>query len=414
MPWIDWLSLFVRWFHVVAGVAWIGASFYFIWLDNSLKEPPKWKKDKGIKGDLWAVHGGGFYEVAKYSYGPEKLPEKLHWFKWEAYSTWLSGFALLILVYYFGASAYLIDPSVMQLEPSMAIALGVSFIFVGFGIYELACRSPLGNYPLLFGLCLMLFICFACWLSSQWFSGRGAYIHVGALIGTMMTANVFLVIMPSQRKMVDAVANAKNIDANWGLKAKLRSVHNNYFTLPLLFIMISNHYPMTYQHEYNWLVLALIIGLSAWIRHFFNLKHNGQQKPIILVTGFIGMAVLALWISWPAKPVVVNNEESKNNAQETLSVATADATSALSKSDKKMFELVKLHCSSCHSATPSDEIFTIAPLGVVLDTWEDVLRYESQIIHRTTVTRDMPFMNKTQMSEQERQRMVLWHQERAK
>ena len=200
MPWLDWISLFVRWFHVVAGVAWIGASFYFIWLDNNLRTPPKWKQDKGIKGDLWAIHGGGFYEVAKYAYGPEKMPETLHWFKWEAYTTWLWGFALLIIVYYFGASAYLIDPSVNAMSPTTAISLGLGLIFGGLALYEFACRSPLAKYPLAFGIGLVALVCIVSYLSTQWFSGRGAYIHVGALIGTIMAGNVFFNIMPNQRK----------------------------------------------------------------------------------------------------------------------------------------------------------------------------------------------------------------------
>jgi uncharacterized membrane protein len=188
--WMDWLSLFVRWFHVIAGVAWIGASFYFIWLDNNLETPPKAKQDEGIKGDLWAVHGGGFYEVAKYSYGPKQIPEKLHWFKWEAYTTWISGFALLILVYYFGASAYLIDPSINPLSPFEAIMRGLLMIFGGLFIYELMCRGPLGKKPLLFAFVFAALLCLACYFATQWFSGRGAFIHVGALIGTIISQSI--------------------------------------------------------------------------------------------------------------------------------------------------------------------------------------------------------------------------------
>ena len=279
MVWLDWLSLFVRWFHVIAGIAWIGASFYFIWLDNSLETPPDWKKQKGIKGDLWAVHGGGFYEVGKYAYGPEVMPKTLHWFKWEAYSTWLSGFALLIIVYYFAASAYLIDPSVMALSEGEAIARGLGLLAGGVLLYELACRSPLANYPKVFAIALTALLVVASYLATHWFSGRGAYIHVGALIGSIMVANVWLNIMPAQRKMVDAVAAKQAVDPAWGAGAKLRSVHNNYLTLPILFIMISNHYPMTYQHPQNWLVLVAIMALSAWIRHFFNLRHVGKFSP---------------------------------------------------------------------------------------------------------------------------------------
>lgn len=401
MPWLDWISLFVRWFHVVAGVAWIGASFYFIWLDNNLREPPAWKKQKGIKGDLWAVHGGGFYEVAKYAYGPEQLPEKLHWFKWEAYSTWLSGIALLILVYYLGASAYLIDPAVKAMSPTMAVGLGIGFIAGGFVMYELACRSPLGNKALFFAICLAAFIAFMCWLSTQWFSGRGAYIHVGALVGTIMVANVFLVIMPSQRKMVNAVSNGLDIDPKWGAGAKLRSVHNNYFTLPLLFIMISNHYPQTYQHEMNWLVLVLIMAISAWIRHFFNLKHQGQHKPGILVSGAAAMALLAVWASWPqAVP--------QQQAAYTSTTNTMHDGQALSEQELAVQMLIGKHCVSCHAASPTDDVFKVAPLGVKLDSWGAISRYKASIINRTTVTKDMPFLNKTNMTQAERQLLADW------
>lgn len=408
MPWLDWLSLFVRWFHVVAGVAWIGASFYFIWLDNNLRTPPKWKQDKGIKGDLWAIHGGGFYEVAKYAYGPEQMPQTLHWFKWEAYTTWLSGFALLIIVYYFGASAYLIDPSVNPISPSMAISLGLGVIFGGLTLYEIACRSKLANYPIAFGVCLIALVCIASHLSTQWFSGRGAYIHVGALIGTIMAGNVFFNIMPNQRKMVAAVANKQDIDPKWGASAKLRSVHNNYFTLPLLFIMISNHYPMTYQHPHSWLVLIAIMAAAAWIRHFFNLKHVGKTKPSILVTGAIAMLAITFWVSMPQ-----NTVNDIQPSEETAGVSAKDSHSVGSKesmpiTDAQVANVIETHCVSCHSRTPTDDIFSVAPVGVVLDSWEDIERFAPQIVRRASVTKDMPFLNKTGMTEGERQLLADW------
>ncbi|MFT6270973.1 MAG: putative membrane protein [Alphaproteobacteria bacterium] len=401
MPWLDWMSLFIRWFHVVAGVAWIGASFYFIWLDNNLREPPQWKKEKGIKGDLWSVHGGGFYEVSKYSYGPETMPTTLHWFKWEAYSTWISGFALLILVYYFGASAFLIDPRVMDLSPTTAISYGLGFIFGGLIIYEVACRSPLGKRPMLFAVFLIIYIMFACWLATSLFSGRGAFIHVGALIGTLMAGNVLFNIVPAQGKMVDAVANKEEVDPAWGLGAKLRSVHNNYFTLPLLFIMISNHYPITYQHEHSWFVLVCFIAISAWIRHFFNLKHVGIVKPSILVSGTVMMAVLTFWISYPTTADSASTMAlEKQSEEQTLA--------ALSPTERNVFSLIQTHCAGCHASVPTDDIFKVAPLGVVYDTWADIQRYAQQIVNRTSVTKDMPLLNKTNMTDQERQQIADW------
>ncbi|MEC8417986.1 MAG: urate hydroxylase PuuD [Pseudomonadota bacterium] len=405
MPWLDWLNLFVRWFHVIAGVAWIGASFYFIWLDNNLRTPPKWKQDKGIKGDLWAIHGGGFYEVAKYAYGPEKMPETLHWFKWEAYTTWLSGFALLVIVYYFGASAYLIDPSVNDITPSTAITLGLGLIFGGLALYELACRSPLAKFPIAFGIGLIALICAASYFSTQWFSGRGAYIHVGALIGTIMAGNVFFNIMPNQRKMVAAVAQKKDIDPSWGASAKLRSVHNNYFTLPLLFIMISNHYPMTYQHEQSWLVLIAIMAAAAWIRHFFNLKHTGTSKPSILVSGAVAMLAITFWVSMP-------QGEKITEPMQTVALPSEDTSQTASLQQTVSQEIItstiNTHCVSCHSRTPTDDIFKVAPMGVVLDSWGDIERFAPQIVRRAAITKDMPFMNKTKMTEEERQLIALW------
>ena len=403
MPWLDWLSLFVRWFHVIAGIAWIGASFYFIWLDNSLETPPEWKKQKGIKGDLWAVHGGGFYEVGKYAYGPEVMPKTLHWFKWEAYSTWLSGFALLIIVYYFAASAYLIDPSVMALSEGEAIARGLGLLAGGVLLYELACRSPLANYPKVFALALTALLVVASYLATHWFSGRGAYIHVGALIGSIMVANVWLNIMPAQRKMVDAVAAKQAVDPAWGAGAKLRSVHNNYLTLPILFIMISNHYPMTYQHPQNWLVLVAIMALSAWIRHFFNLRHVGKFSPAVLVSGMLGLLAVALWVSWP-KPQPEMGEAPAASVSESQ-------TASLSALDKQVLALVETHCVGCHATNPTDDIFKVAPLGVKLDSWADIERQGRQLVNRTTVTRDMPFLNKTKMTDEERAIIAAWGKE---
>jgi uncharacterized membrane protein len=396
---LDWISLFLRWFHVIAGVAWIGASFYFIWLDNNLRTPPDWKKQKGIKGDLWAVHGGGFYEVAKYEYGPEQIPEKLHWFKWEAYTTWISGFLLLSLVYYHGAAIYLIDSSVMDLTPAQAITRGLGLIFGGLFIYEAACRSPLAKYPKVFGILFLVLIAAASYLATHWFSGRGAFMHVGALIGTIMVGNVFFKIMPAQRLMVDAVTNKTDIDPSWGMGAKLRSVHNNYLTLPLLFIMISNHYPMTYQHPNAWLVLMALGIVSAWIRHYFNLKHIGISRPSILITGAIGMIMIAAWVSMPATPKV-DTTTSTEQAQTPVI--------ALNAQQQEVFDVMQTHCANCHSAKPTDEIFVIAPLGLMFDTWPQIEQRAPLIHRRAVITKDMPMMNKTGMTEDERHIIGKW------
>lgn len=399
MAWFEWSSLFIRWFHVIAGVAWIGASFYFIWLDNNLRPPPELKKQQGIKGDLWSVHGGGFYEIGKYEYGPQQMPEKLHWFKWEAYSTWLSGALLLGLIYYYGAAIYLIDPAVMVLTPGEAITRGIGLIFGGLFIYEAACRSPLGRYPVLFGIFLLVMLTLVSFLATHWFSGRGAFMHVGALVGTIMAGNVFFKIMPAQRLMVAAVANKQAVDPAWGQAAKLRSVHNNYLTLPLLFIMISNHYPVTFQHPQSWLVLMAIGVVSAWIRHYFNLKHLGISRPSILITGAIGMLAITAWVSMPPQ-----------QGSETKKITNSHTAPPqhLSDEQQQVFDVIQRHCSNCHSATPTDELFVIAPMGLMLDNWQQIETRAAQIYQRAAISKDMPLMNKTNMSDAQRQVIANW------
>lgn len=395
--WADWISLFLRWFHVITGIAWIGASFYFIWLDNNLRTPPQWKKDKGIKGDLWAVHGGGFYEVAKYEYGPEEIPKTLHWFKWEAYATWLSGMLLLGWIYYMGAEAYLIDPSVMKMSAEQAIAMGLGFIFGGLAIYELACRSPLAKSAGIFALFLVIFLSAASWLATHWFSGRGAYIHVGALIGTIMAGNVFFNIMPGQRKMVAAVTNKQPIDPSWGAGAKLRSVHNNYLTLPIIFLMISNHYPMTYQHPQSWLVLVAIAAVSAWIRHYFNLKHIGISRPSILITGAAGMLFIAIWVSMPQEVPTQSQQVSDSGPV-----------------NEEVFTVISTHCANCHAEKPTDDMFVVAPSGIKLDTWPLIVQWAPRIHQRAVVTKDMPLLNKTGITQDERDILAKWYEEEIK
>ncbi|NQZ12550.1 MAG: urate hydroxylase PuuD, partial [Algicola sp.] len=279
----EWLNLIIRFAHLVTGVAWIGASFYFVWLDNHLQTPPKWKDEKGIKGDLWAVHGGGFYEVAKYKLAPPEIPKTLHWFKWEAYTTWLTGFLLLTLMFYVGAESYLIDRRVADLTQMQAIGIGLGAIVVGFGSYELLVRTKLKDHGLILGIILLVLVTALSYGLTQVFSARGAYIHIGAIIGSIMAGNVFFGIIPSQKALVDAVKNGTAPDPAHGMNAKLRSTHNTYTTLPILFIMISNHYPITYNHEYNWLVLVVIIMLTAAVRQYFVMRHFGKQKPAILV-----------------------------------------------------------------------------------------------------------------------------------
>lgn len=383
---LEWLNLFFRWFHVIAGVAWIGASFYFVWLDNSLENPPQWKKDKGIGGDLWAIHGGGFYEVAKYKLGPEKMPEHLHWFKWEAYTTWLTGITMLWIVYYVGAESFLIDTTRMDFTQGQAIAAGVGFILAGVAVYEVMVRSPLRQNGKLFGLILFAFLVFMSWFAFQIFSSRGAYIHVGAILGTIMAGNVFFGIMPAQRALVEAVQRGESPDPKYGAIAKLRSTHNNYFTLPVIFIMISNHYPMTYGHELGWLVLVAIGFITAFARHYFNLKNQGVNKPIILVLSAIMLGALAAAMV-----------PSKIEAKEGEAILT----------DTQAMGIVEQRCTSCHAVAPTNPGFASAPAGIIYENPGQVLSVKEKMIPALQ-TGYMPLGNMTGMTDEERQQLLIW------
>ena len=386
----EWLNLVLRWFHLITGIAWIGSSFYFVWLDNSLREPPKWKKDKGIKGDLWSIHGGGFYEIAKYHNEPEKMPEVLHWFKWEAYSTWLSGIALLTVMFYVGAKTYLIDPNVADLSQWQAVVIGVAVLLISWLVYDDLCNSKLGNHGFLLAIVLLILVTLLTYFLTHTFSARGAYIHVGAVIGTIMVANVFQVIIPSQKRMVEAVSKGETPDPQLGIKAKLRSTHNNYLTLPVLFIMISNHYPMTYNHEYNWLVLIAIIVITAYARHYFNLKHRGIKKPAILVVSLLATLLLA-WLIAPQTPA-------KSSAAPSEQVIN----------DNEAVAIVHQRCLSCHAEVTTDDVFGFAQGGAKFDTIEQIKKWAPRIKARAINNKDMPLLNKTQMTDEERAKLLLW------
>lgn len=384
---IDWFSLIFRWLHMITGIAWIGASFYFVWLDNSLQKPPRWKSDKGIKGDLWAIHGGGIYEIAKYQLEPQEMPATLHWFKWEAYTTWLTGMVLLTIIYYLGADSYLIDQRVAELSQWQAIGIGLGFVAGGWILYELLCSSTLAKNGYVIGAILIVAGVLSSYALTHLFSGRGAYIHMGAMIGTIMAGNVFRVIIPSQKALVAAIGKGEAPDPKWGLKAKLHSTHNTYLTLPLLFIMISNHYPFTYAHQFNWLVLLVIIAITAVARQYFVLEHRQINKPVILVGAAFATLILALLIA----------------PQPATTVAGAPAVST-----ERVLQIVSQRCASCHSASPTDEVFTVAPGGVMLDSLAQIRQWAPRIKARTVDAVDMPFMNKTAMSDEERAALGQW------
>lgn len=388
---IEWLSLLGRWLHLVAGIAWIGASFYFIWLDNHLVPfVARAGADEGIAGELWAVHGGGFYNSRKYRVAPPVLPPTLHWFYWEAYTTFLSGFFLLCLLYYAQAEIYLIDPAVAALSKPAAIAIGIAFLVGGWGIYDALCRSPLARMSRVLGAVLAVLLSVAAWGLCRLFSGRGAFIEFGAMLGTIMAANVFFVIIPGQRELVRAKLAGRDPDPRHGIAGKLRSTHNTYFTLPVLFVMISNHYAMTFGAHYNYLVLIAICAAGACIRVYFVARHKaadrqGHTSPLPAVLGVLTLAGVAFALV-PANPA----------ATHTPSFA-------------RFQSIVAQRCVACHSTNPTQPGFSAPPNGVLLDTPEHILANVIQM-QQQVASRAMPLGNITGITEEERMEMLSWLQ----
>ena len=386
---LEFLSMMLRWLHVIAGIAWIGSSFYFIWLDNSL-EPPPADSDaakKGVAGELWAVHGGGFYNPQKYAVAPPSLPEKLHWFKWEAYTTWLSGTALLVVVYWMRAQVMMIEATVAALTPWQAVGIGFASMVGSWIVYDGLCRSPLGKNDTLLGVVVFGFMTALAWGLGQAFGGRAMFIHVGTSIGTIMVANVAMIIIPGQRKMVDAMRVGQLPDPAYGKRAKQRSVHNNYFTLPVLFIMISNHYASTYAHKQAWAVLMLIAAAGVSIRHFFNRRHKGVIEWRYPAIGAVLLGVVAWWTMphlTPLPPVE--------------GPVTFDRVRAI----------VGQRCVTCHSQVPTFAGLTQPPAGVVFTTSDAIAQNAQRIYQQVVVTRIMPLGNVTQVTDQERAVIAAW------
>ena len=383
---LDWANLLVRWVHLIAGIAWIGASFYFVMLDTSLK-PPKNPADakRGVFGELWAVHGGGFYCSQKFLTGPkgEPLTKDLHWSKWEAYSTWLSGMGMLAIIYWIGASSYLIDSKVMVLSPAAAIGISIAFLVGGWVVYDILCRNMVGKDAALAAIVFVL-VMIANYALHQVFSARGAYIHVGAMLGTMMAANVFFHIMPGQRRMVAQIHAGEKVDSRPGIIGKQRSVHNTYFTLPVLIIMISNHYPMTYANQHGWLVLGVLMLAGVLIRQFFVLRHRGQVKWWLPAAGVA--LILMLIVLMAPKPVDASGDKVSYSAiRQTM--------------DKR--------CVSCHADKPTFEGFAEAPKGVMLQTPEQVTQHAAKVAE-TVASGYMPLGNLTEITDKEREEIAIW------
>ncbi len=386
---LEFLSMLVRWLHIIAGIAWIGSSFYFIWLDNSLDAPPPGSDaaKKGVGGELWAVHGGGFYNPQKYLVAPAALPEKLHWFKWEAYTTWLSGTALLVLVYWLKAGTMMIDGNIRALTPLQAVGIGAASMIGSWIIYDLLCKSPLGKRDGLLGAVVFVLVGVLAWGLARLLGGRAMFIHVGTAIGTIMAANVFFVIIPGQRRMVAAMRAGSAPNPDDGKRAKQRSVHNNYFTLPVLFIMISNHYSSTYAHAYNWAILVLIMAAGVVIRHFFNRKHKGVYAWPYPALGAVLLGVVAWW----TQPRIVE-----------LPPVEGAVTF------NRVRAIVGQHCIQCHSPVPTFPGYTQPQAGVLLHTPADLVQNAPRLYQQVVVTRAMPLGNITQLTEQERAVLAAW------
>ncbi len=405
----EWLNLLLRWIHFIVGVAWIGASFYFNWLENNLERKPDQEEGQGdgqvdeLAGNLWAIHGGGFYHLTKYKVGPAELPPVLHWFKWEAYATWLSGFCLLAVVYYFNARTFLIEPGLIEpglesglpgLTPAHAIGLGVAAVIGSWFIYDALCRSPLKRVPALLAACVFAALVLLAWTLSGVFSGRAAYIHIGAAIGTMMVGNVFFVIIPAQKEMVAALTEKRRPDPALGAGGALRSRHNNYLTLPVLFIMISAHFPSTYGHGWNWAVLALI-SIAGWLaRHYFNIRrqsHGQSRASSRAAVGWLAVAFLLLmgvvWMTAPSRP------------------PTTSAAVAISR----VVPIIQSRCAGCHAVAPTQPGFAAPAAGLVLESTADIERNAARIFTAAVQTKTMPIGNLSGMTEPERALLAAWY-----
>ncbi len=378
---VDWLNLLFRWAHMIVGIGWIGTSFYFIVLDLSLRKREVMRE--GVAGTAWEVHGGGFYHVEKFTVAPKELPADLIWYKWEAYLTWVTGFVLLVLIYYWNADTFLINPAVQQLLPSQAVVISLIGLVAGWFAYDGLCRSPLGNYTLPLAIAVFVLIVAAAYGYGEFFSGRGALIHVGAFIGTIMAFNVFGVIIPNQRKIAAALLAGQEPDPRLGAIGKQRSVHNNYLTLPVLVLMVSSHHSMLTGHPQGWLVVALIIVMGAAARHVIN-RHDAGDHLASFIWALPVAAVALAAAVWMTAPRI------------------DPALAGMSVSEGEVLAIAARHCTACHSERPSHESFDAPPKDIVLTSVADLRRYGEQILAQTVTTDTMPLGNETGMSVDER------------
>ncbi|UYP69180.1 urate hydroxylase PuuD [Thalassobacter stenotrophicus] len=396
----DWLGFAVRWLHVITAMAWIGSSFYFIALDLGLRKVPH--LPVGAHGEEWQVHGGGFYHIQKYLVAPENMPEHLTWFKWESYSTWLSGAALLVLVYWAGAEMYLIDYDKIELSTFQAIAISGGSLAIGWILYDMVCKSRLGEHPTALMLLLFVILVTMAWGYNQVFTGRAALLHLGAFTATIMTANVFLIIMPNQRIVVKDLQEGRAPDAKYGKIAKLRSTHNNYLTLPVIFLMLSNHYPLAFATEHNWIIASLVFLLGVLIRHYFNSMHARKGKPVWTLGASAVIFVLIMWLSsapmfrdydWQAEVIV---------PEQMQYIVEAEGYG-------EVHDIVMGRCSMCHNPEPTWSGMMWPPKAVRLDNDAQIALNARAIYLHAGLSNAMPPGNVTGMTDDERTQIVRWY-----
>ena len=393
-----WIEFAVRWTHVITAVAWIGSSFYFIALDLGLRKSPD--LPPGAYGEEWQVHGGGFYHVQKYLVAPDRLPDHLIWFKWESYATWLSGFALLVLVYYLGAELYLVDPTVADLAVWQAVLISLASLTFGWLAYDTLCKSRFGDDNTRLMVLLYVILVAMAWGYTQVFSGRAALLHLGAFTATIMSANVFMIIMPNQRIVVADLKAGRVPDPKYGRIAKQRSTHNNYLTLPVLFLMLSNHYPLAFATQYNWIIASLVFLMGVTIRHYFNTRHAGKGNP---TWTWAVTAVLFLIIAWlSTAPMRTAEPEAK--------LQGAALTYASAPGFDEVTTIVQGRCSMCHAAEPAWAGMLWPPKGVVLETPAQIAREARRIYLQAGVSHAMPPANLSYIEPQEREAIVRWFQ----
>ena len=385
--WWGWGNLLFRWLHVIAAIAWIGSSFYFIALDKHLL-PPAEERDaeRGVGGEVWEIHGGGFYRVEKFRVAPHVLPEPLYWFKWEAYTTWLSGFALFVVVYFAHPQTYLVDPSVAKLSSWEAIVIAVGGLVLAWLVYDLFCRL-FGDTEWLLALCVLAFVVISAYVVGRLFAARAAYLEVGAMLGPIMAANVFFVIIPAHWELVRAKEAGREPDPRWNARGKQRSVHNNYFTLPVLFAMLSNHFPFTYGHAHSWVILVCLMAIGAWTRHFFNLHHEGRDAWWILATAALGIVGLAIWL----RP-------------HTSSAAGSGPAPPFAQ----VQSVITQRCVPCHSLHPTMPGVSEPPAGIILDTRAKIELLAPLIKTVAVDNHLMPPSNATHITQDERDVLARW------